>query len=223
MRNDLSRQQGGTILGLIIGLIIGLGIALGVAMAITKTPMPFTNKIVRPEKAAPVVSPTSDPNKPLYGNKDASKEAARILQAKAAESQERSAAAAEKAEIKAVMEQSAPVISDKPKKPEAAASEAKAPERKDPPKEVVAKSESAEEKWVYYLQTGAFRESLDAENARAKLAFMGVEAKVTEKQSENGVLYRVRVGPFAQMDTMSRVRGKLADGGVDAAVVRLSR
>jgi cell division protein FtsN len=52
---------------------------------------------------------------------------------------------------------------------------------------------------------------------------MGVEARVTERQSENGTLYRVRVGPFSQLDAMNNVRGKLSDNGVDAAVVRISK
>jgi cell division protein FtsN len=52
---------------------------------------------------------------------------------------------------------------------------------------------------------------------------IGVEAKVSERQSENGVLYRVRVGPFSQLDAMNRVRTKMSDNGVDAAVVRIAR
>jgi cell division protein FtsN len=81
----------------------------------------------------------------------------------------------------------------------------------------------ADDKWVYFLQAGAFREQGDAESMRAKLALQGVEAKVSERQSESGVLYRVRVGPFGDLDTMNKVRGKLSDSGIDAAVVRAGR
>ncbi|RZL93658.1 MAG: hypothetical protein EOP73_27555, partial [Variovorax sp.] len=84
-----NRQAGGTVLGLIIGLIIGLAIAVGVAITIKNTPLPFVNKLGKQEKtpdrspdrvvapntsnAPPPVAPTGpiDPNKPLYGNREA--------------------------------------------------------------------------------------------------------------------------------------------------------
>jgi cell division protein FtsN len=80
-----------------------------------------------------------------------------------------------------------------------------------------------DDKWIYYLQAGAFRDQADAENARAKLALLGMEARVSEKQSDNGSLYRVRLGPYAQLDAMNRVRAKLAENSVDAALVRIPK
>ena len=67
------------------------------------------------------------------------------------------------------------------------------------------------------------REQADAENARAKLALLGMEARVSEKQSDNGSLYRVRLGPYSQLDAMNRVRTKLAENSVDAALVRIPK
>ncbi|RJG07525.1 SPOR domain-containing protein [Noviherbaspirillum cavernae] len=218
MHNHINKQRGGTILGIIIGLIIGLGIALAVAMAITKSPMPFTNKVARQEKAGPTASQSADPNKPLYGK--AAKAAPREI--KEADSSEQPAPAVEKKpEVKPATAEAA--AGDKPKKAEIKTADVKATEAKDPIKEIAIKSESADDKWAYYLQAGAFRESTDAENARAKLALMGVEARVSERQSENGILYRVRVGPFVQLEAVNRVRGKLSDNGVDAAVVRIAK
>ena len=63
-------------------------------------------------------------------------------------------------------------------------------------------------------------EQADAENIKAKLALLGFEARVTERLSDSGTLYRVRVGPFGQIETMNRTREKLSDNGVDVAVVR---
>ncbi len=70
-----NRQSGGTLLGLIIGLICGLGIAVVVALMITKSPIPFVNKVTHQER--PELSPgqASDPNLPLYGNRDTVKDA----------------------------------------------------------------------------------------------------------------------------------------------------
>ncbi len=82
---------------------------------------------------------------------------------------------------------------------------------------------AAEEKWTYYLQAGAFRAPADAENAKAKLALLGVESSVSERNDDSGTLYRVRIGPFAQIDAMNRVRTKLSESGVDVAVVRIQK
>ncbi len=72
------RQQGNTLVGIIIGLVIGLGIAVVVALVITKGSSPFTDKSGRAGKAAePTAGQIADPNKPMYGNKEAAKEAAR--------------------------------------------------------------------------------------------------------------------------------------------------
>jgi cell division protein FtsN len=198
----LNRQHGGTILGIIIGLVIGLGIALAVAVVITKTPMPFTNKLARPEKAVePTAGQRADPNEPLYGNKSAARDAAKALAKPAVPSEPVNTAAAP-------TDNKAPVVELSPN--------AGKPGKADA-------GDSADDKWSYMLQAGAFRAQSDAESLRAKLALIGVEAKVSERQSENGVLYRVRVGPFSQPDAMNRIRTKMSDNGVDAAVVRIAR
>ena len=90
-------------------------------------------------------------------------------------------------------------------------------------KAALARSDGADEKWIYFLQAGAFREPSDAENAKAKLALMGFEASISERPSDSGPLYRVRVGPFNQLEIMTRARSKLSDNGVDVAVVRTAR
>jgi cell division protein FtsN len=217
MRKHTNRQQGGTFVGLIIGLVLGLAIALGVAVAITKTPMPFTNKFARTEKSAEAsASQAADPNKGLYGNRAAAKEAVKPF-AKAPETTPPPNQVIEKKPEPKSDEKTAAIelfSGDRPKKTDAKLTDVK---------EAPAKAESAEEKWSYFLQAGAFREHTDAENTRAKLALLGVEARVTERQSENGTLYRVRVGPFGQLEAMNKVRGKLSDNGVDAAVVRVSK
>ena len=215
------KQQGGTVLGIIIGLIIGLGIALGVAMTINKTPMPFTDKSGKVKAGEPTANQSADPNRPLYGNRAATKEVAKDFAKEPAPPENTAAPQPDKkpdvvkvdskvdAKAEARQDGKAPVVeqSTTAKKPDAAE----------------AKSESADDKWSYFLQAGAFREQSDAEAMRAKLALMGVEAKVSERQAETGVLYRVRVGPFSQMEAMNKVRGKLSDNGVDAAVVRMAK
>jgi cell division protein FtsN len=188
-----NRQRGGTLLGIVIGLVIGLGIALGVAVVITKTPIPFTDKSGRQKAPEPTAGQSADPNRPLYGKR---------------------------AQPAAPFEKAAPSNTATPV-PSLPRELSVKPERAAP---LVEQSASAaDEKWQYYLQAGAFREMHDAESMRAKLALLGIEARVSERQSETGLLYRVRAGPFDKMEAMNRVRSKLTDNAIDAAVVRISR
>ena len=223
------RQQGGTILGIIIGLIIGLGIALGVAITINKTPMPFTDKSGRVKASAPTPGQSADPNLPLYGNRAASKDVARDFAKDPAPPENTAAPQPDtKPAVVKVDPKTETKAEAKAEAPAAAKQDGKAPVVEQStvakkPEAAEAKAESADDKWSYYLQAGAFREQSDAEGMRAKLALMGVEAKVSEREAETGVLYRVRVGPFNQLEAMNKVRRKLSDNGVDAAVVRISK
>ncbi|MDE2427600.1 MAG: SPOR domain-containing protein, partial [Burkholderiales bacterium] len=144
-------------------------------------------------------------NKPLYSNKDAAKDAAKEL------SKEQSAAAKapETAPPEAVT------------KPAEVKPEIKASVEKSVQKTVEAgKADSPDDKYIYFLQAGAFKEQSDAESARAKLALIGFEARVSEKTSDTGSVYRVRIGPFSQVEAMNRMRAKLSENGVDVAIVR---
>ena len=208
--NYRHKQAGGTFLGIIIGLIIGLGIAVGVAVTINKTPIPFVDRGFKPKDNGGEGSQMPDLNKSLYGNREAAKQAAREFQKEEpAVPAEPAAAAGQAAGPATAVAPAKPAVADKAKPAEGA---------------VAAKDGAAgEEKWTYYLQAGAFREQADAENAKAKLALLGVESSISERSADTGTLYRVRVGPFAQVDAMNRVRSKLSENGVDVAVVRIQK
>ena len=225
------RQAGGTVLGVIIGLIVGLGTAVVVAVMITKSTLPFTNKQAQPERVSGSAGQITDPNKPLYGNKEPARQAAKTF---APEKPPENAVIADARPP--VIEKSATEksIVEKSKATEKAIADAKLAARnaeksadaaagKADDKLALAKTESTDEKWIYFLQAGAFREPDDAESAKAKLALMGFEANITERPSDSGPLYRVRVGPFRQLEVMTRARTKLSDNGVDVAVVRTAR
>lgn len=200
---QFNRQSGNTLTGIIIGLVIGLSIAVIVALVINKASTPFTNKNGKSDKADIPLAQMQDPNKPLYGNKDAVSQAAKELAAsKAAESAKPADA------LSAAANAAAPAsVAAAPATPIAAAS----------------KPEVTDDKYIYYLQIGAFKEVADAESARAKLAMIGVEANVSDKASDNGVLHRVRVGPFDSFDGMNKMRAKLSENSVETAVVRSAK
>jgi cell division protein FtsN len=203
---SLARQRGNTLTGIIIGLIIGLVIAVIVALVITKGATPFTDKSGKQGKGAePTPGQAADPNKPLYGNKDAAREANKEILAKTKPADDPLGAAI--ATMGADGKPAAPAAAVPAAAPAAtpAAATAAAPAAPDV---------------SFYLQAGAFREMTDAENTRAKLALLGFEASITDKGNESGVLHRVRLGPFPTNEAANKARAKLLDAGVDTAIVR---
>jgi cell division protein FtsN len=216
MIHQRNRQTGGTLLGFIVGLILGLGIAVAVALTIKNSPLPFVDRAPK-HNADP--GQVVDPNRPLYGNRDPAKEAAKdaAKQLKQADLPPTSPSDPIDKIIAPKPEQNAPA-----KTPEAKApiEDKSTPAKTEQDKGALDKSD---EKFTYYLQAGAFLEQADAENTKAKLALLGVAASISERQTDNGILYRVRIGPFAQQEVMNRMRGKLSDNGVDAAIIRMPK
>jgi cell division protein FtsN len=211
------RQQGNTLVGIVIGLVIGLTIAVVVALMITKGQTPFTDRGGKAKPADQASGQIADPNKPMYGNKDAARSASRDFE-KEAKPAPQPATPADALQAVVDKIQAQPAQGAKPVPPPPVNNAA-------PPAQsaVPAPSAAGDDKWVYYLQAGAFREASDAENARAKLALLGFEASVTDRTTDTGVLHRVRVGPFTQVEDMNKVRAKLSENGIDVAVVRNQR
>lgn len=217
------RQRGSTLTGIIIGLIIGLGIAVAVALVITKGQSPFTdrsNKMGRPADLEP--SQASDPNKPLYGNRDAAREANRQIAERANRPAPEPAPAPAPAAADADPLGQAIAGMQGAATPAAPAAPAAAPATPAPAATAAAPAAGGDG-YIYYLQAGAFREMSDAENTRAKLALLGFEAAITDRSTDSGVLHRVRVGPYSGQETANKARAKLLDSGIDVAVVRSQR
>ncbi len=74
----------------------------------------------------------------------------------------------------------------------------------------------------YFLQAGSFRNADDADNLKAKLAMLGVEASVQAADlSEKGIWHRVRVGPFTKIDDINQVRASLQQNGVQSSLIKV--
>jgi cell division protein FtsN len=71
------------------------------------------------------------------------------------------------------------------------------------------------------LQTGAFKSEQDADAMRARLALLGLDARVSQVTQDGGatVLYRVRIGPYRELDDLSGIKRTLAENGIEAQVV----
>ena len=76
----------------------------------------------------------------------------------------------------------------------------------------------------YYLQAGSFQNANDAENLKAKLAMLGIQASVqTADVPAKGVWHRVRLGPYASAGDMDRVRASLQQSGIQSSAVKVSQ
>lgn len=72
-----------------------------------------------------------------------------------------------------------------------------------------------------YLQAGAFQRADEADNLKAQLALLGVEAVIQTSEVPNkGVLHRVRIGPFHTADEANRTRSLLAQNNIPVTLVK---
>jgi cell division protein FtsN len=211
----LPRQRGNTLTGFIIGLVVGLAIAVAVALVITKGSTPFTDKSGKLGKLGePTAGQAADPNKPMYGSKEAARQANKeIIEKQKPSDDPLGDAVAAISAGKPAVPAAKPATPATPAPAAPAATPAAAPAAAAP-------APAVDDKVTYYLQAGAFREMDDAESTRGKLALLGFEAAVSEKASDSGTLYRVRIGPFAQAESMNKARAKLLDSGIDVAIVK---
>ena len=74
----------------------------------------------------------------------------------------------------------------------------------------------------YFLQVGAFQTEEEADNIKAKLALLGLEAVVqTANVPDKGVWHRVRVGPYSDLDQIGKARAELAKNGFNADLIKI--
>jgi cell division protein FtsN len=79
----------------------------------------------------------------------------------------------------------------------------------------------AEAKETFYLQAGAFQGLADADNMKARLAMLGVEATIqTSASSERGTFHRVRIGPFSRVEEVNRTRETLKQNGIESTLIK---
>nr|WP_315246700.1 SPOR domain-containing protein [uncultured Albidiferax sp.] len=232
------KQTGGTIIGFIIGVVVGLGSALAVAVYVTKVPIPFMSGKTQANSADHDAAETQknkdwDPNTPLHGKNPVRP----VLPAPTPEpapeptvavpppavlpvAPAASVAAKPLAKPDPKATSSAPATSADPLGDLAKAKAKTVPSPAATAAPVLAPST---EPFEYFVQAGAFRTTEDAEAQRAKLAMMGMEAKVTEREQSGRTVYRVRMGPYAKRDDAERAKDKLESAGGDTTLVRVQR
>lgn len=218
------QQTGGTIIGFIVGVIVGLGAALAVAVYVTKVPVPFLNKsggrTADLDAAESKKNKDWDPNSPLYGKNPARPPAAAPAAEASAPAAVPPVATAPAPEARAAASAAKPV----PAKPDAEKAETKP--GADPLGDLAVSKAAAAgnvDPFDYFVQAGAFRTQSDADAQRAKLAMLGWEARVSEREQNGRPVFRVRVGPFTKRADAEAIKEKLDGAGLESALVRVQR
>lgn len=75
----------------------------------------------------------------------------------------------------------------------------------------------------YVLQVGSYRNFVDADRVRAKLAIQGVESNIQKVSIDNDVWHRVRIGPINNLSKLEDTRRKLREAQIDALVIKLGK
>jgi cell division protein FtsN len=89
-------------------------------------------------------------------------------------------------------------------------------------REAQQKATSTTVKETFFLQAGAFPNAPDADNLKARLALLGVEATVqTTTIPDKGVWHRVRVGPYTSVEELNRTRDTLKQAGIETALIKV--
>jgi cell division protein FtsN len=212
-------QAGGFALGLIAGLLIGLALALGVAIYITKTPVPFIDKV--PQRTAEQDSAEAERNKDWNPNAPLAPSApVRAAAPASATASGVIGAAVPSAPV------AAPPATPPARDPAAILAGQVPPTARPPPAApgpVPAPGPSAADPFVYLVQAGAYTRAEDAEQQRAKLALLGLEARITEREQSGRTVYRVRLGPFDARTDADAAQQLLQQSGVEGQLVRVQR
>jgi cell division protein FtsN len=223
----MKSQRGGFFLGVIVGMLIGLAIALGVALYITKVPLPFIDKVpqrtAEQDAAEAEKNKNWDPNSPLYGKNPAKPRPVQVEPAASVASAGESAGVEVPVATPPVTP--APAASAASTAAPSAKASAAAPAR-NPAAILSGESVStgtASDALSFQVQAGAYASQTEAEQQKAKLAMLGLEARVAEREVNGRTMYRVRLGPYAAKEQADEVRVKLQGAGIDSALVRIQK
>jgi len=72
----------------------------------------------------------------------------------------------------------------------------------------------------YILQAGSFASNSDAEALKARIAMLGLVARVERAEIEGRAMHRVRMGPYGTASELAEAKQKLGNGGLEALAIR---
>ena len=185
------KSGGGTLVGMFIGLVLWVAVAAGVVWWMNKAPVPFVTS-----KAPPASG--NNNGKPVQP-----------AQPMALPGKPGDPVPEKRFQFYDILPGKADAVPDKP-------GQNPVEVKKDEPK----KDDGKESKQPLFLQAGSFSTAQDADNQKANLALMGLEASVQQVMVQDKTYYRVRLGPFGRIEELNKVRADLAKSGVEASLVK---
>jgi cell division protein FtsN len=199
------RQLGSTLTGFIAGLLVGLALALAVAAYISKVPIPLVDRGVQrqPDQDAIERERNRDwnPNASLGGAATPATPAAPAPEAPAAVS---------------------PATTERP--PASPADPlGELIQAHNPGPAAPADTPPLADPFIYFVQAGAFRGQAEAESQRARLAMLGLQAEISEREQAGRPVFRVRLGPFTSKVDADILQERLSGQGIEANLVRVQR
>lgn len=223
------QHHGGTLTGFVVGLLVGLGLALSVAVYVTRVPVPFVDRGVSRKpaqdaaeaernkgwnpnaglvgKPAPLPEPPAAPDQPAEAQ---TPPAADPSATKADPAKPGATKPADAATAKPAADPLGDLMKSKTGATDPAAAQAPAPAPGADP-------------FSYFVQAGAFKSPEEAQAQKARLAMLGMDASVSEREQAGRTVFRVRMGPFSQKSMADATREQLEVNGVEAALVRVQR
>jgi cell division protein FtsN len=224
-------QRGGTLIGIIIGLVIGLAIALAVSLYMKRGDMPFVKK--EPPSAVAKAEPGRDANgKPALPDPNESLYSKPVTSNKPALAD----VVPGKSGVPAGTNPKNPPLIDKTTgdplgklaQQQVGKADGTAPAANPalPPVSSAAANTSGivnpnDDGSRYLIQAGAFKQPEDAEAMRAKLAMLGFQAQLSQRESDTGVLHRVRIGPVPDLERTNKIRAQLAQQGIESSIIKI--
>lgn len=70
------------------------------------------------------------------------------------------------------------------------------------------------------LQAGSFGTSSEAESTKARLAMLGLTARIESANIGGKQVYRVRMGPYDTAHELAEARGKIDGNGLQAITIK---
>ena len=79
------------------------------------------------------------------------------------------------------------------------------------------------DKGPWKMQCASFKSNAQAQELKAKIAFLGIESKVQKAQGKNGTWYKVILGPYKRKRSAERDRHKLKRNNINHCQIWLWR
>jgi len=226
--------RGGFLAGFLAGVLVALAVALALALYVTKTPVPFVDKLpqrtAEQDAAEAAKNRNWDPNAAMPGK--AIRPPAANASAPAGAGSEPAPGQAAASAVGSAGRDPASILAGAavPALPASAPrTEPKADGRGDArggakgeaKADAAASGRPGE---LLIVQAGAYQRAEEAEAQRAKLSLLGLEARVVERAQAGGrSVYRVRIGPFDKPADAEAARERIAASGMEAVVLRAER